>query len=191
MGCDWHCYFDKKTDNGWELVWQPVLDKWWYETIVFRSISNGQAVTAFGIQDEDKLYETIEKYYDAIPLDEANKKFLYHPDAIRDWLYPSNNRTYSVIKSRDYDWFAYMAGVRAYGDNDYLFGEKLRGLPEDAHPLIKMEYELCKEDYHSENWLMVDEVLAKEILKDFDHYKWLKKHIKYPENTRMIFWFDN
>lgn len=63
-----------------------------------------------------------------------------------------SGRTYWPVRSRNYDLFAALAGVR--GD-----GPEPRGLPDDASDLTVMEAEGWGDDGHSHSWLPLSEAL--------------------------------
>ncbi len=63
--------------------------------------------------------------------------------------------------SRNYDLFAKMAGVRAYG-NSIVPISKPRGTPQDISAVTALDLESWNGDAHSNSWLNADEI--KEII---------------------------
>ena len=118
---------------------------------------------------------------------------------------PFDWRTYAVFSFLNHE-------VRNYGGMPPVFGEEGRGVPDDS--VFKAEWEdEYSRDYHSASWLLVSELLAvdydnimtqyandplpvslRDTLHDFFFMdlKILKDMAgEYPENIRLVFWFDN
>lgn len=200
MGCDVHICFETNINGKWEPTWKPEINKeYWWERMIDNLIVSGAATTAFGIQDQNILYDKLEARFKAMT-DETIKQLYYnddfvHPDISLQWPYPNEKGYneyyvgYCPCKSRDYNWFALIGGVRGYG-SDSAF-ETNKGIPDDACKETKHEVETYGCDGHSHSWLMVDEILNEPRAKDFPQTKWLKKFVKDPKNTRMVFFFDN
>lgn len=113
---------------------------------------------------------------------------------------------------RDYELFGVLAGVR---DRSYPIIAGLRGFPADASQELKYVYDFWNPYGHSCSWLTMAEV--HKAMKDKEKYprerneysfypigKKLKKFYKkvksivaeeqgyfHPEDTRVVFWFDN
>ena len=108
-------------------------------------------------------------------------------------------------KSRNYDLFAAIAGVRGPGPDP-------KGLPEDASDLTLMVSD--SEDWHSHSWLPADEFLQKCVETMYDaprvlmaendthpaikqpylYWLWEDDPEDYGEGLpeyRVVFWFDN
>ncbi len=109
-----------------------------------------------------------------------------------DWDMP-------VARSRNYERFAALAGVR--GD-----GSEPRGLPGDLSDTAKHLIEKWGEDGHSHSWLPLDEAVSvflatewkpEERLSDFDRKCPAYYYFGYEDEVdgkwphRLIFWFDN
>jgi hypothetical protein len=189
--------------NGkWEPTWKPEIDEnFWWEMLVENLIDSGAAETAYGIHEYDKLYEKLVSRFKTMSKEKIRQEYFndefIHPDISLQWPYPNEKKYkayyvgYCPCKSRDYSWFAVIGGVRGYG-SDSVF-ETNKGIPDDSCMEIKHEVESygygC--DGHSHSWLMVDEILKNPKCIKFPQYKWLKKFVKDPKNTRMVFFFDN
>ena len=57
---------------------------------------------------------------------------------------------YFRVKSRDYNFFAALAGVRGFGPDP-------KGLPDDVSPLVREEAESWSSDGHSHSWYSAEE----------------------------------
>ena len=109
---------------------------------------------------------------------------------------------YPTLRSRYYDWFAKLAGVR--GD-----GPSALGMPADASDLSQALARDWDSDGHSHSYLPAVEFVARYLDESdlVDHIKakfdptitdttltWLgldKYAMRSPENFRVVFWFDN
>lgn len=190
IGCDIHVYFDEMRNGKWDLPFQPTLEpEWWWESILDAKAASGAACVITGKVDDNEAYEALKKMLKEMPLEKATKEFLYDPAAYREWNLPEGENYWDRIDSRDYDWFTALGGVRNYDDEAGAFSG--RGFPKDAHPLIRCEYVRWNADGHSHSWAMVDDIINHPRLQQFRQVEWLRRHIRHPENTRMIFWFDN
>lgn len=146
--------------------------------------------------DEDELYYLrFKAYYKNLSMDEVKEKFMCNPKIYLQWNLPlMEERRYKYqsaeVKERNYWWFGILNDVRQGG---CLF-EKDKGIPDNTSFLVKQQYDRDGSDGHSHSWLMVSEILEKlekSNNKDCLQYEWLKMFIEDPENTRMVFWFDN
>ena len=112
--------------------------------------------------------------------------------------------------SRDYYFFALLAGVRNYYDVVPVAAD--RGVPEDITPVVRRELETWEDDAHSTSWCTLDE-MSTTILKRVPHldpwhgYKIggglvdlccsndrkqiYEERPVYVDEIRFIFWFDN
>lgn len=104
-------------------------------------------------------------------------------------LHPEETWARPEIRVRHYYWFAKLAGVCDYDDNDRIW--EPRGWPDDVTETNKAIYEYWGVDGHTPSWQMVSELINHPHLQDFEQVEWLKKFIEDPENTRMLYFFDN
>ena len=118
---------------------------------------------------------------------------------------------------RDYMFFGIIAGVRCYEEQKF----EVRGFPEDATKITKMDYDLWGEDAHTHSWLKGDEVVEaikllgdKRRLEDLDRHQYADFLLNYEirmnsvfgynlndfeylnskfgiTDTRLVFWFDS
>lgn len=195
MGCDIHVVFEKRTPEGWDLLFTPKPSEWWYEPIAQARVSIGATfvLTAQPIEnwdDEDKAYEAAEAYLKAVPEEEVVARFGNDPDFQWDFGLPVSNRLgLREIDTRDYRWFSAIAGGLRGRDEDDEFPP--RGIPNDLSWRVARWIEQSESDGHSHSWLMVREILDSPRLTNFPQWRWLTQHIPDPDNTRMVFFFDN
>lgn len=104
--------------------------------------------------------------------------------------------TSPIARSRNYDRFARLAGVRGEGP-------EARGLPENASDTTKALCEKWGQDGHSHSWLTLEE--AAKIWLETERYNDIGDFAKKypgsfyfgidpecdPEPHRIVFWFDN
>lgn len=141
MGCDIHCYAERRVNNQWEKVGDH-----------------------FEYSERDKTY--YEK-------DKGDRPFF----------------------NRDYDLFAFLAGVRGY-----LFPiHPPKGIPEDVSQEVLSEFKSWGVDAHTPSFLTLKELLdynysdgVRETLgNDFFIVLDELKELGSPEDVRIVFWFDN
>jgi len=94
--------------------------------------------------------------------------------------------------SRRYGVFGLMAGVRAYGDEDYKLFEP-KGLPSDVCPVTKAMSDHWDTDGHSHSYLTSDELVTlKNKLADWDEKKeefyrtWYRKEFGDVESLNIL-----
>lgn len=122
-----------------------------------------------------------------------------HRDAAAVWEYLS-----WLPRSRNYDLFAALAGVRGPGPEP-------RGMPEDASPLARMESDHWGGDGHSHSWMLMSEALpifqrfqfnsaaarlggmSLEELRtiDLEYFGMSDDEEEALDTYRLVFWFDN
>ena len=155
-------------------------------------VNDGSAQTIFGEPDPERAKAAAIEYYsnidcrDVIPILEKYEDVhgidMLFPDDKTDFKYRS-----SMIDTRDYTWFSHIAnGVRGHAD---CFD--IRGVPKDCARVIKSWINSWDGDGHSHSWLMIDEMINHPRLANFKQVAWLKRNIKDPANSRMVFFFDN
>ncbi|RYE96429.1 MAG: hypothetical protein EOO77_40975 [Oxalobacteraceae bacterium] len=190
MGADVHAYFEKRTQDGkWEPLWgwRPDPDYWW-ERIAEQKTEAGAHIVIEPLEGESE-YNSIVRYYKAIPMDEVMARYGTHPLLERDFLGPKTageKIDYSdKFGSRDYAFFAAVASVRGRGADP-------RGIPDDLSPAVRGEYERWEGDAHSHTWFLCSEMLADPTLNHFRQVDvFVRKYIDDPENTRVVMFFDN
>ena len=101
---------------------------------------------------------------------------------------------HDASRSRNYDRFAALAGVR--GD-----GPEPRGLPDDASDTALTLADDWGADGHSHSWLPLDEAAALYLATEFNPSEFVQKYpaseffgVERPDDTdeyRLVFWFDN
>ena len=124
----------------------------------------------------------------------------------------NSDGTYSYVKdvfeSREYNLFAFLAGVRNYIRIKPI--NDARGLPTDLSEYVKDEYENWKYDAHSVSWIDVDELYDFNYMNNvhdentsfsyqfMTYTTFLGEHtlsdiLKLGQyiNHRIVFWFDN
>lgn len=145
---------------------------------------------------EGILYEKITEYLKGLSQDTIVDQYGHLSDF--DWnFYPERvcrqlgNFTFPDIRNRDYEWFAAvnLEAVSHRGYNTAAF--EARGVPDDCCREIAREIKRWRGDGHSHSWLMCSEILAQKSLAHFVHYQWITNFIPDPDNTRMVFFFDN
>lgn len=99
-------------------------------------------------------------------------------------------------RTRNYDLFAALAGVRGDGPDP-------RGMPDDASDLANMMHDEWGQDGHSHSWLPLEEALPifaahtspMEILEDGYRenicYELFDVEYEDRHKYRLVFWFDN
>lgn len=178
------------------LVDDSDLDYQFYNTTLsYKSEHKSKFKIVKNHLDEDELnYLRFKAYYKNLSMDEVKEKFLCNPKIYLQWNLPllgERRHKYqsAEVKERNYWWFGILNDVRQGG---CLF-ERNKGVPEDSSFLIRQQRDRDGSDGHSHSWLLVSEILEKleEFNKGCPQYEWLKTFIEDPENTRMVFWFDN
>lgn len=192
VGCDIHPMFETRVDGKWVPTWKPTPDpEYWYESIAEKKIDNGAAEIMIPFEPEDDSmarYKKVCAYFEAFSLEEAEEKYGADPLMLWDFNLPGKDYE-DRFRVRDYSFFGWVAkGVRA----DYPDSFQQRGIPDDLSPEVARETEKMGDDGHSHSWLMVSEMLAAPGLSRFPHQKkWLEKNIEHPNETRVVFYFDN
>ena len=199
MGADIHPYFQRRNKEGdWEPMWFYGPDReYWHERLIETKVADHSVALAFGMDpdDHETLYKKSEEYFKSMPWEQVLERYGNHPDVHYEWTLPPRTPGNPwggpwvfTVRDRDYAWFGAIAGVR--GSNQ-LFEQ--RGLPDEVVPEIRREINQWNGDGHSHSWLMVSEMLEHPTLrKSFSsHVKWFKTHVEDPQNTMMVFFFDN
>jgi hypothetical protein len=192
MGCDIHVNFETRDAYGkWALTFKRVPDKhYWWETIIDRKVEDGTGAVMTGSSDEKEQYAYLEEHFKSLAEEEIIERYGDHPAMTWDQNMPSLDTTreysYPEIRHRDYDFFEKIGGVR--GDRALFPIQK--GVPEDSCQEIKDDVQRWAGDGHSHSWLMVSEMINHRKLTGIK-VKWMKTFIADPENTRMVFFFDN
>lgn len=102
---------------------------------------------------------------------------------------------FPAARSRNYQRFAALAGVRGDGPNP-------RGFPEDASQSARHLFEKWGDDAHSASWLPIDEAVRVFLATEYLPFAEGSWEATYPTshyfNTesdpgmhRLVFWFDN
>lgn len=192
MGCDIHCFFEEKTSDGWVPLFGPYIPEHWYENLVEDMVQDGRAALLAGTTNCYSMAEAAERAFKEIAVEEAVVRFGDSPRFCWAWHIP-NRRS---IQFRGYSWFAALAGVRAYNEDECIWAP--RGLPNDVSRPVEREYEAWGRDAHTPSWLSLDEIFrVEEKLLDMApndasyRIEWLNTFIPKPKQTRMVFWFDN
>ena len=73
-----------------------------------------------------------------------------------------------VFNERDYNLFAFLAGVRNYSDI-YPIVASNRGIPVDVSEYTKNCYDDWGSDAHSASWIGIDELLKFDYTRDIHH----------------------
>lgn len=221
MGCDIHPYFETRQPNGtWALTFKARPSKWWAESIIENKVDNGSAITVFGPPTEEEiearrkdwrfgeptderivadiLTTKVEEYVKNTPEDQIIERYGHEPGFDWDFYPPEVCERYGedfftpLIRNRNYEWFgALSSGLSQYRGGRPVFQLDDRGTPDDCCREIAAEVERYGCDGHSHGWFMVSEILDAKELAHFAQYKWLEKYISDPDNTRMVFFFDN
>jgi hypothetical protein len=164
-----------------------------------------------GVSDETLIDYVLEKklvaHLKSLTLEEIIEKYSHCPDFAWEFFPTSvcDKYGYPDINSRSYSWFAAVSpeSVRhrfeRRSNADQAHFEELavfetRGIPDDCCSEIASDIKRYGSDGHSHSWLMVSEILSDPRMDRDDfagHMGWLKKHIADPDNTRMVFYFDN
>jgi hypothetical protein len=208
MGCDIHPHFEIFSESKWEYgPWNLIpADYWWYK-VIEEDLKNRKSLMAFGInekKDPKGAYDALKNYYKSLSLNEVEQKF-GHRSIYRmpEWEMlplsieateaeekglPKPNWYCAEIRSRHYEWFNLIAGVRGLKESAIW---QPRGIPDDVSRETEKEVYRMEGDAHTHSWLMVSEILQEVKLKNFQHYRWLEKFVTEPHRTRMVFWFDN
>ncbi|CAM6053394.1 unnamed protein product [Sphagnum tenellum] len=187
MGCDWHPFLERRTATGWEPLWEPVLDEYWYERILDDNEDVGDLLSFSA--DPKVQAETLLNYFTSMSHDEIMRRFGDDPRVVWQWREHSYRTELGTIgfKCRDYAWFGRLSGIRSYGSHQ-MFTPK--PLPSDMSLRVKNEWIRGEGDWHMPGCLMVSEILASERY-DISQIRWLRDNVPDPENTRLIFWYDN
>jgi hypothetical protein len=151
----------------------------------------------------DLTDEEIEARYGALP--KYNRNFFPRElcDIGEEWC---------SISSRSYNWFAAISREAmeyrfSFHEDDKVLLPKLnafpgdRGVPDDVSPVVGQEIKRWSGDGHSHSWLMCREILdepkclgfedAKQGWVAYQHRIWIERNIPDPDNTRMVYFFDN
>lgn len=192
MGCDIHCFFEEKTSDGWMPLFGPYVTDGWYHNFVEDMVRDGRAALLAGNTNYYAMLEAAERAFKEISVEDAVNRFGDNPRFCWAWYIP-NRRS---IQSRGYGWFAALAGVRSYSDDECLWVP--RGLPDDVTRPIEREYQAWDNDAHTPSWLALEEIFRTEkklldLAPNDATYRleWLRNFIPKPNRTRMVFWFDN
>lgn len=212
MGCDIHVYFETKNELGkWVPTFGARPGKYWSEELVYDKVDDGSAITIFGpptdeelAVDDDILRRKLEEYFNTLSESEIIQKYGAEPSFQWEFFLPEheNEWGYPDIGSRNYHWFYHLCheSVSHRFSDDFVSipgGLKQRDLPDDVCPEIRNECDRMEGDAHSHSWVMCSEILENPALHtDYDnqplkHAAWIRTHIKQPEITRMVFFFDN
>jgi hypothetical protein len=192
MGCDIHVNFETRDANGeWSLTFKRVPDKdYWWEEILEAKIEDGSGAVMTGSNDPAVQGNFLEDHFKSLTEEQVVERYGDHPAMTWDQNMPSLDTTreysYPEIHHRDYDFFEKIGGVR--GDRALFPIQK--GIPEDSCREIKDDVRQWSGDGHSHSWLMVSEMIGHPAL-DGIKVQWMKTFIADPENTRMVFFFDN
>jgi hypothetical protein len=169
---------------------------------------------------EGVLADKVKNHLLSLPMEEVIEKYGGEPSFYWSYYPPEISKDWGPdIERRDYDFFLTICreSVEYRFANNSGHVEELnvwsaRGVPDDVCAEIQKEIADYGVDGHSHSWLMVSEILAEERCKGcrqtvdptpskpfvthepptaYAQYDWLKTHISDPENTRMVFFFDN
>lgn len=185
MGADIHPYFETRTETGWEPTfgWQPDPE-WWWERIADHKVDTGAAAITLVVEEGETEYDATVRYLKTLSMEQVVEQ--YGRSRYLGRLFNLPGTSYGDrFRDRDYRFFAAIASVRGSGNH------KPKGLPEDLSEPVQYEYDSWEADAHSMTWFMVSDLLADPNLKGFRQIDWLREHIKDPENTRLVCWFDN
>ena len=200
MGCDWHPYLEIKRNEIWEPVWKPVPHPiYWWEDVVDRKMSDGSLDIVFAKYPKDQRYDKAVEYYKAMDTqnientisgyamlwrehthEQAWEKHRYEQGVEWDVFWGNEN-----FDGRDYEWFSNF-GVRGSEDPPATLQE---GVPRDSCWQIQHEWKRGMEDWHTPCNIMVSDLL--DHFSDDSPYqcRWLKQFA--PQESRLVFWFDN
>lgn len=117
--------------------------------------------------------------------------------AIADWPILSRDkegmRVYPAARSRNYERFAALAGVR--GD-----GPEPKGLPEDASQTAKFLFRKHESDHHSASWNTLGEAAqifastgnpSLNLRDPGEYYFGIDEYEAKEAPHRIVYWFDN
>lgn len=203
MGTDIHVFFEKLHEEkiGQEIIksWRvfpkkPTLDPiyWWESLVMGRKevvkIQIEKAMLMFGCNDEDEALDKLARFYEKMPIEEANELFGDHPHVIKWWDIPYE------VRSRDYQYFSALDDIKGRGENAHHTVSNDLGLPEDLCKEIKNQYIQEEGDAHSAGWVMLDELFLR--LPKFRNVNMIKEYMENNneyeyEKIRMVFWYDN
>jgi hypothetical protein len=199
MGCDIHEYFETRQPDGrWLTTFTPMPNRWWYEDVVDDKIDDGSAQTIFGEPDETKARVLVEEYLKGLDISTPEgaqaviERYSHHPRFSFEFRYPDGafdpKWGSAPIGDRNYEWFGAIAdGIRGYNG-----AFPIRGVPDDCCREIASEMKRWQGDGHSHSWLMLREIFDEPSLQKFTHQmNWLRSYVPDPDNTRMVFFFDN
>lgn len=198
---------DRKLDDGsFALMWPKVPESLPTTTSTIGNVSFVTEQTTDA--DDDVLWKVARNYYRNMPMgevvetiqasdmvwmwrehtdikawEEANELIRLNQKVPDRWDSYGRDR----LSARDYDWFV-LFGLRTT-DKESVFD--INGVPEDASPIVRRIYTRMKGDAHTPGHILVSDLFKMKGLSSYRQTKWLKRNITDPENTRLIFWFDN
>lgn len=211
----WGLTFPRRPDEYWfeELLYEKVEDG--SAVTIFGPPTDEEIAAA--LQDkqltrdaaiEHVLVEKLRAHFLGMTDEDIVERYSNEPSFVWEY-FPAeacNNFGSAAITSRNYHWFAKICGPsvesRFIPEAEEFFKDLSpmpeRGIPDDLTPEVAGEFERYSGDGHSHSWLMVSEILADENFRtmpndgrNFPQYDWLRDFIPDPENTRMVFFFDN
>jgi len=160
-----------QTDSDDDVLWKVARN-------YYRSMPMGEVIETIEAND---IYYLWREHTDGRVWDQAQEMIRLNQHVPEHWD-PFGSERFSA---RDYGWFS-LFGLRTSSEAKI----DIQGtIPDDASTLVKRIYKRMRGDAHTAGYINVSELCSR--FASYRQIKWLKRNVEDPENTRLIFWFDN